>query len=222
MSHALCYYRRFLSMKSVVSQHVELPSHVPVMFLPGLVLLPHVLMPLFIFEPRYRAMLAHALAQERMFCVATLAPGVEEVQGPDDYFHTCGVGLVRACVGHEDGTSHLILQGLARVQLGRFIQERPFKIAEIRELPPSGGDDAECRALAAQLRLLCSELTPGPAEREKLEEQLAQIVEPAMLADVMAHTFLRDPAHQQEVLLALNVEARLRLVLRRLREENAG
>jgi Lon protease-like protein len=209
-------------MNSVVSEHVELPSHVPVMFLPGLVLLPHVLMPLFIFEPRYRAMLAQALAQERMFCVATLAPGVEEVSGPDDYFHACGVGLVRACVGHEDGTSHLILQGLARVQLRGFIQESPFKIAEIRELPPSGGDEEQCRALAAELRLLCAQLTPGASEREKLQAQLAQIVEPAMLADVMAHTFLRDPARQQEVLLALDVEERLRLVLRHLREENAG
>jgi Lon protease-like protein len=209
-------------MKSVASQKVELPSQVPVMFLPGLVLLPHVLLPLFIFEPRYRAMLTHALAQERMFCVATLAPGVEEVRGPEDYFHICGVGLVRACVGHEDGTSHLILQGLARVQLHSFVQERPFKIAEVRELPPRGGDDERCRELAAQLRLLCSELTPGPAERQKLEEQLSQIAEPAMLADVMAHTFLRASARKQEVLLALDVQERLRLVLRHLREENAG
>lgn len=201
---------------------VELPSHVPVMFLPGLVLLPHVLMPLFIFEPRYRAMLAHALAQERMFCVATLAPGAEEVLGPDDYFHTCGVGLVRACVGHEDGTSHLILQGLARVQLHGFVQEQPFKIAEVRELPSSGGDEELCRELAATLRRLCMELTLDPEEREKREEQLAQIVEPAMLADVMAHTFLRDSASQQEVLLALNVEERLRLVIHHLRAENAG
>ncbi|HEV7403979.1 MAG TPA: LON peptidase substrate-binding domain-containing protein [Chthoniobacteraceae bacterium] len=209
-------------MKSGATQQVELPSQVPVMFLPGLVLLPHVLLPLFIFEPRYRAMLAHALAQERMFCMATLAPGVEEVRGPDDYFHTCGVGLVRACVGHEDGTSHLILQGLARVQLRGFVQEQPFKIAEVRELPPSGGGDEQCRALATRLRHLCSELTPDPAERKKLEEQLAQIEEPAMLADVMAHTFLRDSAHRQEVLLALQVEERLRVVIRHLRAENAG
>jgi Lon protease-like protein len=209
-------------MKSVASHKVELPSQVPVMFLPGLVLLPHVLLPLFIFEPRYRAMLAHALAQERMFCVATLAPGVEEVRGPDDYFHICGVGLVRACVGHEDGTSHLILQGLARVQLSGFVQEQPFKIAKIRELPPIVGDHEQCKHLVATLRLLSFELTSELVERQKLQEQLSQIADPAMLADVMAHTFLRDPARQQEVLLALDVEERLRLVLRHLREENAG
>lgn len=208
-------------MMSDASQKLELPSHVPVMFLPGLVLLPHVLMPLFIFEPRYRAMLAHALAQERMFCVATLVPGAEEVRGPQDYFQACGVGLVRACIGHEDGTAHLILQGLARVQLHGFVQERPFKIAEIRELPPSGGDDEHCFALAAKLRLLCSELTPDADERTKLEEQLAQIAEPAMLADVMAHTFIRDAARRQEVLLALNVEQRLRVVIGHLHQENA-
>lgn len=192
------------------------------MFLPELVLLPHVLRPLFIFEPRYRAMLAHALDGDRMLCIATVVPGVEEVQGPQDYFHTCGIGLVRACVGHEDGTSHLILQGLARVQLLSFLQEEPFKIARVAELPESGGNDAESRALAEKLRAFCSALTTEPAAREKLEEQLLQIVDPAMLADVMAHTFLREAAHQQEVLLALEVEERLRLVLRYLREENGG
>ncbi len=75
-------------------------------------------------------------------------PARRKCSGPDDYFHTCGVGLVRACVGHEDGTSHLILQGLARVQLRGFVQERPFKIAEVRELPSSGGDEELCRELA--------------------------------------------------------------------------
>lgn len=199
-----------------------LPEVCPVMFLPGLVLLPHVLLPLFIFEPRYRAMLAHALAGDRMFCVATLAPGVEEVEGSGDYQHVCGLGLVRACVGREDGTSHLILQGLARVELQGFVQEQPFKIATVRELPESGGGSETCRALAEKLRQVCAWLTPGSGERRKLEEQLTQLVEPAMLADVMAHTFLRDAARQQEVLLELDVEDRLRLVLRHLREENAG
>jgi len=52
-----------------------LPEQAPVMPLPGAVLFPHALLPLYIFEPRYREMLAHALAHERMFCVALLRPG---------------------------------------------------------------------------------------------------------------------------------------------------
>lgn len=84
---------------------IELPPEVPVMVLPGTQLFPNALLPLFIFEPRYRAMLAHALAGPRMFCVASVKPGVLEPSGDDDLHPVAGVGLVRACVGKEDGTS---------------------------------------------------------------------------------------------------------------------
>ena len=76
----------------------------PSMVLPGTQLFPNALLPLFIFEPRYRAMLAHALAGPRMFCVASVKPGVLEAADDDDLHSVSGVGLVRACVGKEDGT----------------------------------------------------------------------------------------------------------------------
>src|SRR6476469_3803036 len=51
-----------------------LPEQVPVMPLPGAVLFPHALLPLYIFEARYQEMLKHALARHRMFAIATLKP----------------------------------------------------------------------------------------------------------------------------------------------------
>src|SRR4051812_48111282 len=144
-------------MKSIAAQKIDLPRRVPVMFLPGVVLLPHVLLPLYIFEPRYRAMLTHALETNRMFCVAMMKPGIEEVRTPGDFFPACGLGLIRACVGHEDGASHLILQGLARVHVRRFVQERPFKIAEVTELSVSACAAKTCGPLVAKLRSLCTE-----------------------------------------------------------------
>jgi Lon protease-like protein len=48
---------------------VDLPDEVPVMPLPGAVLFPHALLPLYIFEDRYRDMLEHALQRDRMFSV---------------------------------------------------------------------------------------------------------------------------------------------------------
>ena len=52
-----------------MSSSVTLPEQLPVMPLPGAVLFPHALLPLYIFEPRYRKMLEHALQQHRIFCV---------------------------------------------------------------------------------------------------------------------------------------------------------
>ena len=58
----------------------ELPDSIPVITLAQCNLLPHGLLPLFIFEPRYRNMLAHALNHDRCFCVATKLPGTEDLE----------------------------------------------------------------------------------------------------------------------------------------------
>src|SRR6202051_5069893 len=110
---------------------VTLPKQLPVMPLPGAVLFPHALLPLYIFEPRYRKMLKHALQHHRMFSVTLIKPSCPEWHAPEDFFHFATVGLIRACVGRGDGTSNLVLQGLHRVRFSSFQQETPFPIARI-------------------------------------------------------------------------------------------
>src|SRR6266705_2701745 len=114
-----------------MDESIILPQQVPVMPLPGALLFPHALLPLYIFEPRYRQMLKHALGHHRMFCVALLKPHCAAWQSPADFFQTAGVGLIRACVERSDGTSNLILQGLERVRFTDFEQDTPFPVARI-------------------------------------------------------------------------------------------
>src|SRR5215471_18893756 len=54
---------------------MKIPREVPVMTLPNATLFPQALLPLYIFEPRYRQMLAEALHTNRMFSVAMQKPG---------------------------------------------------------------------------------------------------------------------------------------------------
>lgn len=209
-------------MKSIGSQPSHLPPTAPVMFLQT-VMMPHVMLPLFIFEPRYRAMLQHCVEDQRMFCVALMRPGVQEVRSAADHFPIAGIGLLRACVGHPDGTSHLVLQGLARVRLEALVQEEPFRVAEMRELQstPSAGTDHSALTLA--IREECAEMLPcGSVDRETLSEQIAHLTDPGTLCDVAAHTFLRSPYLQQEVLEELSVARRLELTLRYLRAERGA
>lgn len=198
---------------------LELPVQAPVMVLSTL-LFPHSLMPLYIFEPRYRRMLAGALHEQRVLCIALVKQGVEDWSSVEDFHHVAGLGLVRACVEREDGTSHLILQGLARVAFSGFTQEEPFPIAQIRELPSQPAAESETEMLVAKLLTACAELREqGHGVPPALDEQLAQIDNPEMLSDVVAHTFLRDPYRRQDVLEELRVGERLRLLLRHLEVE---
>src|SRR5580765_9012408 len=109
---------------------MKIPPEVPVMTLPNATLFPQALLPLYIFEPRYRQMLADSLHSNRMFAVAMQKPGnAREVPLP-----VAGLGLVRVSVGHRDGTSHLILQGIARVELEEAVRYKPYRIQRIRPL----------------------------------------------------------------------------------------
>ena len=99
-------------MISMLSPQIDLPDALPVMVLGGCNLLPHGLLPLYIFEPRYRQMLEDTLAGDRLFAIGTVNPaGEPPSEEPEVFDHSCA-GLIRACVGEEDGCSHLILQGL--------------------------------------------------------------------------------------------------------------
>ena len=202
---------------------IELPREVPVMPLPGELLFPHALLPLYIFQLRFRRMLEHALQHHRMFCVTLVKPASQFWQTSDDFFHTAAVGLVRACVGCGDGTSNLILQGLQRVKFTGFEQETPFPIAKIEPLESNHDPSIETDALSAKVLELYRNLNGnGRVLPPKVDQYLSDLSDPAMLADLMASTFVNDPLRRQRVLEELDLNQRLRLLIHYLREESAA
>ena len=206
-----------------MSSSVTLPKQVPVMPLPGAVLFPHALLPLYIFEPRYRNMLEHALRQHRMFCVTLIKPSCPEWHAPEDFFHLATVGLIRACVGRGDGTSNLILQGLQRVRFASFEQETPFPIARIDIVESGDKTTVETEALAEKvLELYASLKHDGRRLPAKVDQYLSELRDLEMLADLMASTFINDPMRRQRVLEEGSLNQRLRLVIQYLREETGS
>jgi Lon protease-like protein len=207
-----------------MSSSVVLPDKVPVMPLPGALLFPQALLPLSIFEARYRQMLKHALAHHRMFCVALIKPHCADWQSTADFFHIAGVGLIRACVERSDGTSNLILQGLERVRFTDFTQETPFPIATIDSLEFESVPSVETEALATKVLELYSNLKADGRRHlpPKVDRYLSDLSDPGMLADLVASTFVSDPLRRQRILDELSINRRLRLVILYLREENGS
>ena len=135
---------------------VDLPKILPVMVLPDCSLFPGARMPLFIFEPRYRQMLADVLEGERMFCIGTADMDLpEEPEGPV-VFPYASVGLVRACVSAGDGTSNLVLEGLQRVQFVAWESGKPYRRARVRGLESVEGDPEETALLCGQIQDLAA------------------------------------------------------------------
>ena len=202
---------------------VELPAAVPVMPLPGVLLFPNALLPLHIFEPRFREMLARALDDNRMLCVALVKPERQQWRTSADFFSVSTVGLIRACIGRSDGTSDLILQGIRRVKFSDFEQEAPFPIARIKALKTRANPTVETDALATKVVELYTRLKSSErALPEKIDRYLGEMSDPEMLADLIASTFVSGATRRQQLLEELDLNNRLRLLIQYLREENGS
>ena len=202
---------------------VELPAAVPVMPLPGVLLFPNALLPLHIFEPRFRQMLARELDDNRMLCVALVKPERQQWRTSTDFFSVSTVGLIRACIGRSDGTSDLILQGIRRVKFSDFEQEVPFPIARIKPLKTRAKPTVETDALATKLVELYTRLKSREgALPEKIDRYLGEMSDPEMLADLIASTFVSGATRRQQLLEELDLNNRLRLLIQYLREENGS
>ncbi|MHB1305872.1 MAG: LON peptidase substrate-binding domain-containing protein [Limisphaerales bacterium] len=219
---------------------MQLPTEAPVMTLAGVILFPQAMLPLHIFEPRYRRMLRDVLAGERLFVVAMQKPGrVRETPSP-----VAGLGLIRVAVKNRDGTSNLILQGLTRVQLGDSLKTRPYRSHSIRPLPPEADCSVEADALAGRVLEMVDErlelgmpalppslqeltaIQPDTADNPKALESFREVLQqvarqqsPEQLADLISATLLPDARQRQVILETTPLEARLRQLLGFLSQE---
>src|SRR4051812_17164106 len=206
-----------------------LPSEVPVMTLPNAILLPQVMLPLFIFEARYRKMLRDVLDNHRMFAIAMQKPGNPKGTPSD----IAGLGLLRAAVTHKDGTSHLILQGMARIRLTEMVKQRPYRLSKFRLLETKRESSVMVDALTEKVLDLVAErfkqgfpspilnqllkmdakgdkTSPNGASLDTIINYLAKLENPDQLADLVSCTLLATPTQRQLILETVDLEARLK------------
>lgn len=186
------------------------------MALAGATLFPGALLPLRIFEPRYRQMLSTVLAGDRIFAVGMVRPNT----GAEEIFPVAGAGLVRVCVAQPDGTSQLILQGLTRVRFNSFEQTEPYLVGRASEFKTVVEDEERCRKLQYELQEICAGLISRGVELpEAIVNAAGEIHDPAVLGDLFAQHLVRDPMSAQSILSEPKLPIRLRELVSTLRAE---
>jgi Lon protease-like protein len=196
-------------------QSTELPATLPVMVLPGVTLFPNALLPLHIFESRYRLMLEEALGDCRMLAMAMPRDKQEREVEP-----IAGAGLVRACIRNEDGTSNLILQGVSRVRFTGWEQTEPFRIARIEPVQSREGDQENIESRVTQLHALCARFKEQGIELpSQFEAYLNQISNIGVITDLVASTLVADSRVRQMLLEEVEIPKRLEKLLAGLRAQ---
>jgi Lon protease-like protein len=196
-------------------QSTELPATLPVMVLPGVTLFPNALLPLHIFESRYRLMLEEALGDCRMLAMAMPRDKQEREVEP-----IAGAGLVRACIRNDDGTSNLILQGVSRVRFTGWEQMEPFRIARIEPVQSREGDQENIESRVTQLHALCARFKEQGIELpSQFEAYLNQISNIGVITDLVASTLVADSRVRQMLLEEVDIPKRLEKLLAGLRAQ---
>ena len=187
----------------------------PMFPLPGVVLFPHALLPLHIFEERYRAMTRDVLKGLRFLAVSLIAPGEAEAAEHPAVARVAGVGEVMMAHELADGRFNLVLRGRARIRIDEELATtQPYREIVATMLPDLPAlDGAELRDADQSLRALVGQLADAiPDGGEILRQVVAAQETPAELVDVLTAQLVSDPALRQRLLETREVERRIERV----------
>jgi hypothetical protein len=191
-------------------------AELPIFPLPNCVLLPGGLLPLHVFEPRYRELTRDCLAGHKLMAIARLRPGFESAYyGKPAVFERCGVGEILCSEELADGRFALVLRGVARVEIARELDSvTKYRRVEARLLDDARVDPTDALDHQRRLIALCDRLAEvidqgGPQLRE-----LARGADtPGRCADAIAAALIMAPDARQELLEATCPLSRLQRTL---------
>jgi Lon protease-like protein len=159
---------------------------IPLFPLPTVVLFPNVFLPLHIFEPRYRQMVAESLAGDRIIGMVLLRPGYEDdYEGAPPVYPTGCSGLITHAEQLEDGKYNLVLRGLEKFAINS--EDAPAGDRLYRSAVVTPLDDSMPVGERDQLR----------HERKKLQQLLTPL-----LHDTLSH-YLPDAMPDEDLVNAL-------------------
>jgi Lon protease-like protein len=191
-------------------------SSLPIFPLPNCVLLPGGLLPLHVFEPRYRELTRDCLAGHQLMAVARLRPGYETTYyGRPPVYDRCGVGRIICSEELPDGRFALLLRGVGRVEIARELPaDRAYRLVEARMLQDKSCDKADARDHHRRLIQLCDRLAEviekgGP----QLRDLVRAFEDPGACADAIAAALVMDVDARQELIEALDPMVRLQRTL---------
>ncbi|MEM1415556.1 MAG: LON peptidase substrate-binding domain-containing protein [Myxococcota bacterium] len=185
-------------------------ARLPVFPLPRVVFFPNTLLPLHLFEPRYRAMIEDCMSKGPEVMAVSMLTAGSGFGGQPAFKLVSGVGRIVAHERNANGTHNIVLRGLVRARLEELPTETPYRVARATPLPSHG----VARASDVQALLACATSVAAVVRQQHPEFSLGVGAgdAPEVIADAIADRFVSDTDQRQAILEALDVGERLGLV----------
>ena len=190
---------------------------IPIFPLPQVVLFPEAVLPLHVFEPRYRAMLKDCLATHGALVIAHIVGGEQDEHGRPRIAPIAGGGIVIEDQTLPDGRSNIVVLGKARLRLEELDpdESRPYRMARATVLA-----DVDARVAAHDRAALVAAATMFAAEVKKHDPHFAfklpSTMDASHIADLCAFQLVVDARTRQAILDELDPRVRVSLVVNQL------
>lgn len=189
-----------------------LPPTIPIFPLPNVVLFPNVFQPLHIFEPRYREMVADALAGDRIIGMTLLRPGWEaSYEGRPAVYAIGCAGLITFSEQHDDGRYNIVLRGMQKFRISGEDHSRSYRVAAVE--PLAEDVTAEDREIVrSERRRLEALLVPQP-EGRGVDSKVPPSMADEDLVNALAQYLDLEPVEKQALLEREGLVARCRSLI---------
>jgi Lon protease-like protein len=185
----------------------------PLFPLEDVVLFPHSMIPLHIFEARYRKMVRDVLESNRLIAISLqLEKESLEEDGPPRVAEVASVGELVLAQELPDGRFNLVVRGRARIRIDQELpSDEPYRLIAAHEIPDDPSTEAsEIGEADTALRALVTGLAESiPDGGDLLKHVAAAQDTPAALANVIAASLVADAMTRQRLLETTDVFERL-------------
>jgi Lon protease-like protein len=189
-----------------------LPPTIPIFPLPNVVLFPNVFLPLHIFEPRYRAMVADALSGDRIIGMVLLQAGYEaEYEGRPPVYAVGCAGVVTHAERLGDGRFNIVLRGIEKFRITGEDTSKAYRLAHIQPLPEQPTVE-QVETLRKQRNRL-EALLAVAVERAGAEPKFPPAIPDEDLVNALAQYLELDPIERQALLERDGCLARCRALI---------
>jgi Lon protease-like protein len=181
--------------------------------LPNVVLFPRAILPLHIFEERYKQMVTDALAHDGRIAMALLKSCcMREYHDNSAIEPVVCIGQIISCERFPDGKYNLLLQGLSRAVIEKEIDGRPYRQAHVSPLreTPIAEIDLSCERW--RLHELFLQANLGPMGKQ-YAELLGSGLKTAEVADLLAYNLLENTELKQSLLAEADVAVRVQRIV---------
>ena len=135
------------SQKQDDDERLSIPDVLPVLPLKDIVIYPFAVQPLGVGQERSIRLIDDVMRGDRLVVLVAQKSAETEQAGPDEIYKIGTVSRVARMIRMPDGTIQIIVQGLERVDIGEFTQEKPYLAAHVTLKPDMQEDDKETEAI---------------------------------------------------------------------------